>query len=312
MKLYIMSKNPSSLKNKVLGCIVGGILGDALGSHLEFKTAQEIIELYPQLENVSDITWIKRANYTDDSCQMIEIINSLLENHAVNIDDIGERFYQWMVHDGRGIGGLTRQVLKVYGKKKENIIQVSKAVWESRGKNACGNGGVMRTSPIGIFFHNDKTALIDAADAVCKITHYDPRCRDSCIALCLGIAQLLHGTLDYDAIANDLSKGMMKDIIKNLATDSIEKLSIDGQDMGFTLHTTRLAFLALYYARSYSEGLLSVFRKGGDVDTNGIVAGSLLGAKYGLDGIPSEWLKEFRFTSEIMDIAEKFYAIIPK
>jgi len=82
--------------------------------------------------------------------------------------------------------------------------------------------------------------------------------------------------------------------------------------MGYTIHTTRIAFLALLKAQTFEDGLLAVFRKGGDVDTNGIVAGALLGAKFGIEAIPTEWLTKFRYSSQFQALAEKFYAILPK
>ena len=37
---------------------------------------------------------------------------------------------------------------------------------------------------------------------------------------------------------------------------------------------------------TYSEGIENVIRAGGDTDTNAAVAGAVLGAKWGLTGIP--------------------------
>lgn len=41
---------------------------------------------------------------------------------------------------------------------------------------------------------------------------------------------------------------------------------------------------------SFEEGLTQVVNRGGDADTNGTVAGALLGARFGYNAIPSRWL----------------------
>jgi len=43
-----------------------------------------------------------------------------------------------------------------------------------------------------------------------------------------------------------------------------------------------------------------VIRLGGDADTNGAVAGALLGARFGVGGIPSEWLRGERGRDDLL------------
>jgi hypothetical protein len=39
------------------------------------------------------------------------------------------------------------------------------------------------------------------------------------------------------------------------------------------------------------EGVVNTAKKGGDADTNAAVCGALLGAVYGIQGVPSDWVK---------------------
>ena len=48
---------------------------------------------------------------------------------------------------------------------------------------------------------------------------------------------------------------------------------------------------ALRTARSVEEGLVWAVNYGGDADTNGAVAGALLGARFGATSIPPRWLE---------------------
>jgi ADP-ribosyl-[dinitrogen reductase] hydrolase len=56
--------------------------------------------------------------------------------------------------------------------------------------------------------------------------------------------------------------------------------------IGITLQN---AFYHLRHARSYSEGVIAAIQGGGDTTTNAAVTGALLGARFGVNGIPSAW-----------------------
>jgi len=293
-----------------MGCLVGGVLGDLMGVPLEFKTESQIREEYRGLLDWDDIRPLLNSRYSDDTSQMLCILESLIEFQSINIPDIAERFYRWMILDGFGIGNQTAAVLNAYAQNK-NIQDISLRVWENSGRHIAGNGGVMRTSPVGIYFYNSIQQLKTATIEVCKITHYDPRCQDSCLAISLAIADLLIGKYELSDLLQKLPEGEVKYLLNQRPFPLLHHLKVDGHDMGFTLHTIMVAFAALSESTSFEEGLLSVFRKGGDVDTNGIVAGSLFGAKFGLSGIPQHWLQNFKQYDEVKPIFEKFYSFLP-
>jgi hypothetical protein len=66
-------------------------------------------------------------------------------------------------------------------------------------------------------------------------------------------------------------------------------LEIAGRMAGFVRVAFRLAFWELFHAPSFEAGLIDVVNRGGDADTNGAIAGALLGARFGVMGIPSRW-----------------------
>jgi ADP-ribosylglycohydrolase len=61
------------------------------------------------------------------------------------------------------------------------------------------------------------------------------------------------------------------------------------RDAGFVRVAFRLAFWEAHHAPSFEEGLVDVVNRGGDADTNGAIAGALLGALHGEDAIPERW-----------------------
>jgi hypothetical protein len=61
------------------------------------------------------------------------------------------------------------------------------------------------------------------------------------------------------------------------------------RQMGWVLTALQAAFHALLHAPSAEEGLVQVVGYGGDTDTNGAIAGALLGAAYGRQAWPARW-----------------------
>src|SRR5204862_7538792 len=63
----------------------------------------------------------------------------------------------------------------------------------------------------------------------------------------------------------------------------------DGASKGWALITLQNAFHELLHAASVADGVAATVARGGDTDTNAAVAGALLGAVHGREGIPAQW-----------------------
>ena len=66
-------------------------------------------------------------------------------------------------------------------------------MWEESGRFVAPNGGVMRTSILGIHDFGSMKEVIENTKAACKVTHADPRCIASCVATTTAIAMMLQG-----------------------------------------------------------------------------------------------------------------------
>jgi hypothetical protein len=85
---------------------------------------------------------------------------------------------------------------------------------------------------------------------------------------------------------------------------------IDGPDMGFALFTAGIALQVAGEGLGFEEGLRHVVGLGGDTDTNAAVAGALLGALNGLDGIPPSWLGMLVAGATILEDAAALAALV--
>jgi ADP-ribosylglycohydrolase len=68
------------------------------------------------------------------------------------------------------------------------------------------------------------------------------------------------------------------------------------------LQSLSVALAALLDPRPLDDVLVDVVRIGGDTDTNGAIAGGLLGARDGVDAIPQRWLDKLQFRREFEEI----------
>jgi ADP-ribosylglycohydrolase len=84
---------------------------------------------------------------------------------------------------------------------------------------------------------------------------------------------------------------------------------IDGPDQGFVLFAAGLALQVAAEAPPFEEGLRAVVALGGDTDTNGAVAGALLGALHGRAGLPAVWLERLVDREEIEAEAQALAAL---
>lgn len=46
------------------------------------------------------------------------------------------------------------------------------------------------------------------------------------------------------------------------------------------------------HSESFADGLEDTIARGGDTDTNGCITAALLGARFGVDNIPAEWIEQ--------------------
>jgi ADP-ribosylglycohydrolase len=61
----------------------------------------------------------------------------------------------------------------------------------------------------------------------------------------------------------------------------------------------------LLTTNNYKEAVLKAVNLGNDTDTTGAVTGGLAGLLYGLDNIPTNWIKQIARKDDIENLAEQ-------
>lgn len=307
------------LLDKIKGTIYGQAIGDALGLGTEFMDDHDMAWMYPNgLTHYSEIyqdhhrrRW-KKGDWTDDTDMMLCIANAIIQDKGVNLYTIAQNFKDWANGEPMGIGGNTRNVLMI-GDYVQRPLSVSRTVWELSQYQSAANGGLMRTSVVGLL----PTDVRESAADICRLTHYDPRCVGSCVI----VTELIHAHVyglpvpTYEQIKT-ISRKYDDRIVEYITlsqNQDIKALGLQEEgSIGYTLKTLAAGLWAYWHAETFKDGLLAVVNAGGDADTNATVACSILGAKFGFNAIPTEYVDGLIYRDQLEEVANGMMNVILK
>jgi len=311
------ANNNEMLVDRIKGTIYGQAIGDALGLGTEFMTDEEMAQKYPNgITHYYDIFQDRHrkrweiGDWTDDTDMMLCIANAVIEDKGVNLTTIAQNFKRWADGHPMGIGETTYKVL-LFGDYVEKTFEVSKKIWEMSHCRAAANGGLMRTSVVGLF----PKAVEECAANICRLTHYDSRCVGSCVIVSLLIHSLVYEGrgLSYQQtidLARKYDDRIIEYVDLSLNTD-IRTLELQDEDsFGYTLRCLAAGLWAYWHAKSFAEGLLAIVRAGGDADTNAAVACAILGAKFGYGTIPTEYIDGLIYKDQLEDIIKGINSLV--
>jgi ADP-ribosyl-[dinitrogen reductase] hydrolase len=310
-------------KSRARGALLGLACSDALGTSLEFSRPPEapwtplLTDPHTQVIGGGPFS-LSPGRCTDDTMMACCLAISLHTVGGLDPEDIGKRYVDWYTKTF-DCGSQTGQSLSAV-RGGESAETSGKTIWSRGGCNAAGNGSLMRTAPIGVYFAGSLTDIVSASVLDSNITHFDPRCSLACAALnaAIGLAVSSKKVVSPRTLMAEAHKGLhmaagyvlgqhpdVATEVENAHTSLLGDLEaatwddplLYGPDLhmhsqqGFVRVAFRLAFWELLHAPSFEAGLLDCVNRGGDSDTNGAITGSLLGAFYGEDAIPEQWRK---------------------
>jgi len=245
---------------------------------------------------------------------MILILDSIIEHYGdPQIIDFAEKLHMWVQKGfeelgdfgGSGCGQNTHNVVtsKMF---KDDPHKAAEQVWERSGKKSAANGAVMRTSILGIPHFDSLDIVSKNTKNIAKVTHADDRCIASSVAVTVAIALILQGKFDLESKAGikGLCKATLTQVYKEIADSGKDELKHfvshatlydlfldEEKKIGYTFKSMGSGFWALRTGTNFKDSLTALVMEAGDADTNGAVAGALLGAKLGYSRLPKDWLE---------------------
>lgn len=335
--------------NRIRGSLIGGAVGDALGYAVEFCNESKIFEKYPG--GIKEFELTNGKGIISDDTQMtlftaVGVIKGVLEgekNNTGRVKHIYKALLEWLktqspyndewknsecwlckipqlcVQRAPGNTCLTALMSGNCGSINERITQ------------SCGCGGVMRVSPIGLYYGGglipqDEADLLAAESAaithghdlgfipasglshiVSKLAYYEcDNVFEAVNSAIDAIKRLFDGFEGTDRMVQLLEKAKL---LANSNTDVLDSIHTLGEGWVGDEALAIAVYCALKFGEDFEGAICAAVNHGGDSDSTGSVCGNIVGALVGLEGIPRKYLGKLELCEEILELADDlFYA----
>lgn len=306
------------MNDKILGAMYGLALGDALGATLEFMSRGEIRRRYPQghreIIGGGPFDWAP-GDVTDDTDMALCLVRGIraagVEASVPQlVEAIGKEFMKWRARNPPDIGNIVRLALDLFARHGD-WGRVSRGVREEKGDYAAGNGALMRTLPISLYWPHDLERVAALSHALTEMTHPHPEASWCSVVYNLVVCGIVKG----ESIEASFSQAVrcapwegpaLAKIARRFADFPSRAPLIDEagiQGTGYCVDTLEAALWCLLTTDDAEACIVKAANLGDDTDTVAAVAGGLAGAHYGVSALPSRWMEKLdaKVRSEIAD-----------
>ncbi|KAL6722095.1 hypothetical protein ACLMJK_001201 [Lecanora helva] len=344
------SKSGVHVASRIRGSLYGVAIGDALGGPVEFRARGSFKSVtgYRYNHNFN----LKPGTWTDDTSMTLCLAQSLVENEGkFLIPDQIKKYMNWMEHGYMSatgvcfdIGNATRHALTVWKESMrsttdanameiehiQRIIdrtlnrEVIVSVVDNKLQVFCGNGSLMRCTPVPLVYHGSHDLAQQYAAKASSLTHPHPTCQQACqIYTHLLVEIIENSSLEsktdlweclqrFDATegggfgtAGNLTPALRDALGRYRGLEDLRQTpDHEIKSSGYVVHTLEAAQWAFFTTETFQEGALKVVNLGNDADTVGAVYGGLAGAWYGQDALPVEWLDGLQAKPMIDQVVE--------
>ncbi|HEV2290559.1 MAG TPA: ADP-ribosylglycohydrolase family protein [Gemmatimonadales bacterium] len=300
-----MARPEPDLGSRARGAMHGLAAGNALGVPTEFLHTPEVIaEVFPGGLREVHRCDTPESPWDDDVAMAVEIARELTEPEP-DLERLAGRWVAWMERDGRGIGRWTRTAL--------THLRTHGSPPAGSGGQA-GNGAVMRTLPVALRFFRQPANLVAASYHIAGLTHPDPRCGWSAVAVSVAAACFLSGRRDFigdviESLRNNSAPEEVLAAARQVPVLRRDELPILGTSAGYTVHCMQIALWAAYHEPEYEAAMVWLANAGGDTDTNAAVAGGLIGARDGDGVVPRAWTSRVAGVDELRRLAHRLVGV---
>lgn len=331
------------MESRIKGCMLGGAVGDALGAPVEFLSLEHIRNQFGH-NGISQYApaYGRCGAITDDTQMTLFTAEGLLRGEARGrsgkssefVAAVHEAYLRWLLtqRDASSnkvfLQATRREMLGwlyrlpalrsrrspgttcITGLRSEVMGTMERPINSSKG---CG--GLMRVTPVGLFFDDAATAF-DMGCRIAAITHGHPSgylAAGACAAL---IRMLLEGQTLRESL------NLVVDFLKSkrgheecvLALEKALAEAMEGkpspeavEHLGAGWVAEEALAIAVYCSLAsnsdFRKGVLLAVNHSGDSDSTGAITGSLLGSMMGVENIPAEWLEDLEIREAIEQVA---------
>lgn len=288
-----------AFKEDAEGLLIGTLVGDSLGLPYEGLSPERTKRfLNSSLKHRFIFGRGMMSDDTEHSCMVMQALIDSPENDKLFSKRLAFSLRFWLLGLPSGIGFATlRSIIKLW---------VGFAPDKS-GVFSAGNGAVMRSAPIGLFYADDYNRMKRYIHANTIITHSDPKAEYGAFVIALiastanneivngvSLMNLLRAECPEDA--NELLT-LLENVVKSVDNgESLEQYLMGCNQVkgvsGYTYHTVpAVVHCWLRHCDDFEKGISEIIEVGGDTDTTAAILGALIGIRVGVKGIRKDWIE---------------------
>ena len=283
--------------------MLGLLVGDACGVPYEFHKPEDLppreqINMRPPKGFLRSYAHIEPGTWSDDGAQALCLLASLLACGHYHPHDFASRLVDW--HD-TGYMAVDGYVFDIGNQTSVSINRLKRGVPTSdsglSGERNNGNGSLMRCLPLALLHTGNDVALVIDAHRQSRLTHGHPRSQVCCALYCLWVRREMQGhTAPWDSAVATLRSIYKADPVSMAElVEQIERARLrKPTGTGYVVDTLLSAREACREGGDYRGVIQAAIAIGNDTDTTAAVAGGIGGVRFGINGIPAEWLGSLR------------------
>jgi ADP-ribosylglycohydrolase len=304
-------------ESRVAGAVIGAAIGDALGHPTEFLDAPGIERRFGPAGVTGFELWWERdgrrfAPYTDDTQLAVVVLRALTSSCKEGA---------WEQMMPRMAAGIARWVEQPKGGHRApgnaclagGRQLIAGRPWREAGAaEAGGCGSVMRAYPFGLFFGDDFVHTRELAAEHSLMTHGHAIALAACAAMAVAVgAEAYPSERDRDrwiveaAAYYDAGTSAMIGDARDAGRERIAPEEVLERLQGWAAHEAIAAaiYCIEYHRGDFVKSVLLGANAPGDSDSVATLAGAILGARHGLEGIPPDWVRDVEDSAELLVFA---------
>lgn len=239
----------------------------------------------------------RRWMWTDDTAMALSIVEVLEASGEIVPTSLALLFARRYRDDpSRGYGGSAHRVLAEIAAGEDYEVAARRLF---DGQGSMGNGGGMRSAPIGAYFCDDLAAVVEQATRSAEPTHAHPEGVAGAIAVAVAAACVFAGEREprrlLAVVAEHTPAGATRDGVQRaIRMVDAEHITVAAElGNGSRVISSDTVPFAIWCAAThladFAGACWACVEVGGDIDTTCAMVGGIIAGAVGLSGIPADW-----------------------
>ena len=334
--------NEIDRKNRIIGSLIGGAIGDALGYQIEFKRnirEKEVTKYKDDKGIISDDT--QMTLFTVNGLLWRETRSAMRGIALLPPDAVYEAYLDWL-DTQNNTNNHKNKISWIKDIKELNVPRApgntcisalssgKKGTIATQINDSKGCGGIMRVAPVGLYIKNSEYAGKFAAE-ISAITHGHPLANIPSYVFATMIYFILNESLNLEEslkkamkqykekfnVYDDKNNKYFQKLVEKAVELSKENISdVDAiYQLGEGWVAEEAFAIAIYscfkYKNSFEDAIICAVNHNGDSDSTGAITGNIMGVYLGYNSIPKYYVDNLELKDVIYELAEDLSSDVP-